>query len=118
MIYRNSEQARNIEWTPHLNQRAGEIARLFLAGESDLLELASARTSAVLVLTRFLEISADSPLMVERARSGELLVRAGLVDEALLVTGRTATVLAGYLDEELVLMQDRFDMTVRQHIAW
>lgn len=117
MIYRNSDLARNIDWTPHRNQRAGEIARLFLAGESDLLELASARTSAVLVLTRFLENSAGSPLMVERARSGELLVRAGM-DEALLVTGRTATVLAGYLDEELVLMQDRFDMTVRQHIAW
>ena len=118
MIYRNSDIARTIEWQPDGNQKAGDIARQFLTGESELLELASARTSAVVALTRFLENSAGFPLQVERAGTGELLVKADLVDEQLLVTGKTANVLAGYLDEELVLMQDRLDMTVRQRIAW
>ena len=106
-----------MQWTPDSNDRAGEIARDFLRGENDLLELASARTGAVLALSRFLENSAEYPLSVERAESGDLLVRAKVVGEALLVTGKTARVLARYIDSSPVLMQDRLDMTARRSVV-
>ncbi len=97
------------EWNP----LSGEIARDFLGGERDLLKLARARTSTIVDLQVFLENAAEQPLCVARAASGEVLVRAGNSSETLMITGRTADVLRAYLDEELVLMSDRGDMTLR-----
>ena len=117
MIYRNSELARNTQWTPRGNPAAGVIASQFLAGERELLHLAHARSSAIVALTIFLENAADAGLFVDRAESGDLLISSAATDDTLLITGKTAEVLRSYLDDEPVSMRDRADMTVRRRIA-
>ena len=111
MIYRNMTHAVELTWEAEWNPLAGEIARDFLRGEHDLLKLARARTNAIVDLHIFLEAVAEKRLAVYRTDTGEILVCAG--SESLLITGRTADVLRAYLDEELVLMSDRGDMTLR-----
>lgn len=113
MIYRNTELTTSLYWKPDPNEEAGDIARTFLTGEYEILTLARVRSAAVADLRLFLDAVSDASLSVRRAHSGEVLVKAG--DESLVVTGRTAHVLRGYLDEETVTMQDRFDMTQRLH---
>jgi hypothetical protein len=115
MIYRNCNRAAELTWEAEWNPLSGEIARDFLRGEHDLLKLARARTSAIVDLHVFLENAAGRPLSVYRAESGEVLIVGGT--ESLLITGRTADVLRAYLDEELVLMSDRGDMTLRLKTA-
>lgn len=114
MIYRNSTQAREIVWWSEPNDEAGAIARRFLEGEHELLQLARARTSTIVDMTTFLENAGSASLTVRRAATGELLVSA-YDGEDLLLTGRTASVLRGYIDNEPVRMHERLDMTQRIH---
>ena len=101
-------------WKPDANPNAGTIARDFLIGELEILKLGHVRGSAVVDLRIFLEAIGDGGLKVLRAPGGEIVI-AGDAGEGLLLTGRTASVLRGYLDEQPVTMQDRFDMTQRLH---
>jgi hypothetical protein len=113
VIFRNSDSARTTHWQREENPNAAEIARNFLMGEHEILKLVNHRSSAAADLARFLQASADLEISVWRAANGDLLVWAEVCDETLMLTGRTASVVRGYLDEEPVSMQDRFDMTQR-----
>ena len=96
---------------------ASEIVRDSLAGERDLLELEHGFGPAVDALTQFLESAAGRPMCVERSITGEILIRAIGASDWLLLTGRTADVVAGYLDNAPVWMEDRGDMTLRRRVA-
>ena len=113
MIYRNSNMPMRLHWWPDVNPEAGEIARNFLIGECDLLRLTRASGEIVNELAAFLNASSGSSLVVRRAASGEILISVDPWSESLLLTGRTADVLSGYLDQKIVRMEDRFDMTLR-----
>ena len=113
VIYRNTDLTTSLYWQPDPNKNAGDIARTFLSGEYELLSFTRVRSAAVADLRLFLNAVAGAELSVRRAHDGEILVRSG--NESLVVTGQTAYVLRGYLDEETVTMQDRFDMTQRLH---
>ena len=115
MIYRNTDLARNIQWSVDANPDAGSIARNFLLGEYELLRLVHGRTGPVADLRLFIEASEDLPVEVGRAANGDLLISARAAAETIMLTGRIAAVLRGYLDDEPVRMQDRFDMTQRLH---
>jgi hypothetical protein len=117
VIYSNAELAQHIIWTLDTNPQAGEIARLFLAGERELLQIAHARSTAIVALTAFLEAAAHGDVYVDRGTTGDLLITTNASSETLLLTGKTAEVLSSYLDDEPVSMQDRADMTVRRRIA-
>ena len=114
MIYRNHDRLNDLRWLGEPNLQAGEIVRDFLIGERDLLELEHGHTRALGNLDCFLEGAANRPICVERAVTGEILIRAIGFRDSLLVTGRTADVLAGYLDSTPVWMEDRNDMTIRR----
>ena len=101
-------------WRRDTDPNAGPIARDFLIGELEILKLGHVRSSAIVDLRIFLEVAAGGDIEVSRGPVGELLI-AGDSGESLLITGRTASVLRGYLDEQTVTMQDRFDMTQRLH---
>ena len=116
MIYRNSPMATKLRWWTDSNAGAGEIAREFLNGERELLQFVRAENDMVLDLIVFLEATRGLSLTVRRSVGGELLVTAVPWAESLLLTGRTAEVLRGYIDNRMVKMADRFDMTVRQPI--
>jgi hypothetical protein len=113
MIYRNSSLSARLHWLPELNPDASEIARNFLTGEWDLMRLTLTSGDIVNDLAAFLDTSAGLPLVVRRAASGEILISVDPWSESLLLTGRTADVLSSYLDQKIVRMEDRFDMTVR-----
>ena len=114
MIVRSNGMTQLNGWKRESNPNAGSIARDFLIGELEILKLGHVRSSAIIDLRVFLEASGDRPIEVWRAPAGEIIV-AGDSDECLFLTGRTASVLRGYLDEQTVTMQDRFDMTQRLH---
>lgn len=116
MIYRNVNMPMRLHWWPETNPEAGSIARDFLVGERDLLRFTRAEGEVVSELEAFLEVSAGLSLVVRRAPSGEILLSVDPWSESLLLTGRTAEVLSGYLDRKVVRMEDRFDMTVRQAV--
>jgi hypothetical protein len=117
MIFRNSARAGETIWMGSLDPQAGETVRDFLAGEHDLLKLSGSRSRATLDLQIFLDHAAGRPVCVERSHEGELLVRAIGSSQSLLITGRTAEVICGYLDEGPVLMEDRAEMTLRRVTA-
>ena len=112
MIYRNSDLAQSIIWTPETHPEAVERVTKFLAAERELLQLALARSSAIVELNIFLETASDTDVEVHRGVSGELLVKAN--DQTLLLTGKTAEVLGSYIDDEPVSTRDRLDMTMRR----
>ncbi len=114
MIYLNLELIDDRRWLGEPKLDAGEIVRDFLAGERDLLELEQSSSCALTSLNRFLESAADRPICVERSVTGEILIRPIGASDVLLVTGRTADVVAGYLDNTPVWMEDRGDMTLRR----
>ena len=114
MLYRNDERLNDLRWLGEPNLAAGEIVREFLSGERDLLELEHGHTPAVEDLDWFLEGAAERPICVERAATGQILIRAVGFSGSLLVTGRTADVLSGYLDSTPVWMEDRSEMTLRR----
>lgn len=116
MIYRNVVHSSDAHWQLDRSSEAGAIARTFLAGEYDLLQFTRTRHQMVTDLGEFLEATKGLPLVVQRGDGGNVLVTARPRGESLLLTGRTADVLSGYLDEKIVRMEDRFDMTVRQAI--
>lgn len=116
MIYRNSPMASKLNWWTEPNAGAGEIAREFLSGERELLQFVRAENDMLLDLIVFLEATRGLSLTVRRSVGGELLVTALPWAESLLLTGRTADVLRGYIDNQMVRMADRFDMTVRQSV--
>ena len=101
-------------WKLDANPNSGTIARDFLIGELEILKLGHVRSSAIVDLRMFLEAIGDGAIQVMRAAGGEIGI-VGDGGEGLLLTGRTASVLRGYLDEQPVTMQDRFDMTQRLH---
>jgi len=113
MIYRNSDLPTRLHWWPDANPDASDIARNFLTGEWELMRLTLTSGDIVNDLAAFLDTSAGSPLAVRRAASGEILISVDPWSESLLLTGRTADVLSSYLDQKIVRMEDRFDMTVR-----
>jgi hypothetical protein len=115
VIYRNSDLAHSIRWTPETHPEAAERATKFLAAERELLCLARTRSSAIVELNIFLETASDTGVEVHRGISGELLVTAS--DQALLLTGKTAAVLGSYIDDEPVTTSDRLDMTIRRRIG-
>lgn len=116
MIYRNFNMPMRLHWWPDVNPEAGSIARDFLVGECELLRFTRAVGDVLSDLAAFLDASAGLPLVVGRAASGEILLSVEPWSESLLLTGRTADVLSGYLDRKVVRMEDRFDMTVRQSV--
>ena len=113
MIFYNADISRSMTWSAALPEGAGDVARKFLEGESQLLQLTRSHGAAALALGTFLEATKDFSLTVHRTTNGEILIRPSL-GPTLLVTGKTASVLSSYLDEAPVRMQDRFDMTVRR----
>ena|SRR5688572_2592174 len=113
MIYPNSNMPTRLHWWPDVNPDAGEIARNFLTAECELMRLTRTSGDIANDLAAFLDASAGSLLVVRRAASGEILISVDPWSESLLLTGRTADVLSGYLDQKIVRMEDRFDMTVR-----
>ena len=116
MIYRDAIHSDDNHWVLDLNPEAGTIARAFLAGEYDLLTFTRTRSPTTTALGEFLDATAGLPFIVQRNGAGDVLITARPFGETLLLTGRTADVLCGYLDERVVRMEDRFDMTVRQAI--
>jgi hypothetical protein len=116
MIYRNPDRLDDMRWLGEPNRKAGEMVRDFLSGERDLLELERGYIAAVGDLDAFLSEAEGRTLCVERAVTGEILVRAIGSRQSLLITGRTAEVIAGYIDETPVWMEDRFDMTLRRRV--
>jgi len=117
MIYRNSDLSRSINWSPDMNPEAGEIALRFLEGERDLMQIAHVRSSSIVDLTIFQVAAAGRYITVMRGTMGEILVTIAGSDETLLLTGKTAEVLAAYLDDEPVTTHDRSDMTIRRRVA-
>ena len=113
MIFYNADISRSMTWSAPLPDGAGDVARNFLEGEWQLLQLTRSRGPAAIALGAFLDATKEFSLTVHRTTTGELLVRPSL-GPTLLVTGKTAGVLSSYLDEAPVRMQDRFDMTVRR----
>ena len=111
MIYRNDDRIDDVRWLGEPNTEAGEIVRDFLCGERDLVQLEGGRAGD---LDEFLAAANGRPICVERAMTGEILVRAIGSIESLFITGRTADVIAGYLDSTPVWMEDRGDMTIRR----
>ena len=116
VIYRNSLLANHITWTVDQTPEAVEVARTFLRAECQLLRLAAVARSTVDDVEAFLTSSADVPMSVYRSSSGDLLVRAQSRDD-LLITGKTAEVLSGYIDQDVVRTEDRLDMTLRRVIG-
>ncbi|HEU4521052.1 MAG TPA: hypothetical protein VFT12_03555 [Thermoanaerobaculia bacterium] len=116
MIYRNLPDVRDRAWSAVENAEAGTIARDFLVCEYDLLRFTRTQNSTVSDLGGFLDATEGFPLLVHRDGAGEVLVTSKPWSESLLLTGRTADVLCGYLDHKVVRMEDRFDMTVRQSV--
>lgn len=114
MIIRNSILLSDEKWMGSLDPQAGEIVRDFLAGEHDLMKLAGSRSVAATDLRIFLEHAAGKTICVERSKQGDLLVRAIGSSHSLVITGRTAEVVCGYLNGVPVLMEDRAEMTIRQ----
>jgi hypothetical protein len=113
MIYRNYDWSRETRWLAEPNREAGEIVREFLTGERNLIELESGYIVPVEHLDQFLCAAEGRPICVERAVTGEILVRPIGTNESLILTGRTAEVVAGYIDQTPVWMEDRGDMTLR-----
>jgi hypothetical protein len=105
-----------LHWWPDVNPDACEIARNFLTGECELMQLTHTSGEIANDLAAFLDASRGSQLVVRRAASGEILISVDPWSESLLLTGRTADVLSGYLDQKIVRMEDRFDMTVRHGV--
>jgi hypothetical protein len=114
MIYRNTDLARSITWTTEENPEAGDLAKKFLEGERELLQLAHVRSTAIAPINVFLESVVDNHVNVARGIAGELLVQATDSGESLLVTGKTAEVLRAYLEKKPVLTSDRDEMTLRR----
>jgi hypothetical protein len=114
MIFRNSSRVRELAWMGGANVRCSEIVRAFLVGERDLMKLARVRSTSIVDLQIFLDSAIGKLIFVERAPAGELLIRAVGSAESLLLTGRTAEVVNAYLDDNVVLMEDRAEMTIRK----
>ena len=116
VIYQNSLLANHVTWTLDLTPEAPEVARTFLRAECQILRLASVARETIDDVERFLTASADVPLSVHRSSSGDLLIRAGQTGDDLMITGKTAEVLTGYIDREVVRTEDRLDMTLRRSV--
>lgn len=114
MIYRNSLLSKQVVWTLDASPEATNVARAFLRGECELLRLARVAQNTIADLEKFLQITAELPIVVERSSAGDLLVRASQIEESLLITGKTAEVLRSYIDSEPVRTEDRTDMTLRR----
>ena len=113
MIYRNSLLANHVTWTVDDSPDAAEIARDFLRAESQILRLAAVAATTVADVDSFLKTTA--PIAVYRSAAGDLLVRTAGDD--LLITGKTAEVLSGYIDQQIVSTEDRLDMTLRRVVG-
>ncbi|HUP44892.1 MAG TPA: hypothetical protein VM779_05205 [Thermoanaerobaculia bacterium] len=116
MIYRNARHSDEGQWSLEHNPEAGVIARDFLSGELDLLKFVSPASAPARDLGAFLDSARDLPLSVYHSAAGELLITIDPWSETLLLTGRTADVLSAYINNRIVRMEDRFDMTVRQAV--
>ncbi|MGZ7031038.1 MAG: hypothetical protein ACXVIJ_03620 [Thermoanaerobaculia bacterium] len=114
MIYLNLELTDDRRWHGEPKLDAGEIVRDFLTGERDLLELEHGTGPGVDALRCFLEAAEGRPIIVARSINHEMLIRAVGASDSLIVTGRTAEVVAGYLDNKIVSTEDRWDMTLRR----
>lgn len=112
MLLVNASEPDSLPWQPEANPDAADIARRFIAGERDLMLVDGAGDPTAGEIGAFLDVAGEHGLTVHRTVSGEVLLRAG--SQTLFVTGRTAAVLRGYLDDQPVRMKDRFDMTVRR----
>ena len=117
MIYRNSLLANHVTWTVDDTSGAADIARDFLRAECQILRLAGVAHNTIDDLEKFLRAVATAPIEAYRSAAGELLVRAELAREDLLITGKTAEVLCAYIDRELVRTEDRLDMTLRRAVG-
>jgi len=116
MIYRNSDRMSDRRWLGEPNLEAGEVVRDFLRGERDLIELERGYIAAVDDLDGFLREAEGRPICVERAVTGEILARPIGSRESLFITGRTADVMGGYIDQTPVWTDDRSDMTLRRRL--
>jgi hypothetical protein len=114
MIYRNSQLAKQIAWSPDMGLQAADVACDFLRSESELLPMARIAAATVSDLEEFLMAGARQSVVVKRSVTGELLVCALESKESLLITGKTAEVLWCYIDDAPVTFEDRVDMTLRR----
>ena len=115
MIYRNSLLANHVTWAVDPTPEAAEVARTFLHAECQILRLASVARATIDDVEAFLTVAANKPLLVYRSAAGDVLIRSA--NEDLLITGKTAEVLSGYIDREIVRTEDRLDMTLRRAVA-
>lgn len=113
MIYRNSLLANHVTWSLDDSPDAAEIARNFLRSECQILRLAAVASTTVADVESFLQHA--GALSVYRSAAADVLVRADNGD--LLITGKTAEVLCGYIDQQLVSTEDRLDMTLRRVVG-
>ena len=117
LIYRGNGFTVDTQWQAETNADAASLARDFLVGEQELLQLAGGRSLAMRDLMSFFESAGNAALQVSRSASGDLRIGAAGTDETLIVTGRTARVLCSYLDDEPVRTSDRLEMTQRVRLV-
>ena len=101
-----------------LTPEAPEVARTFLRAECEILRLAGVARETIDDVEGFLTATADVPISIHRSSAGELLVRASETGDDLLITGKTAEVLAAYIDRQIVRTEDRLDMTLRRTVSF
>ena len=89
------------------------VAKTFLQGERSLAELQKNEQVAQL-LHGFLGAAGDAPLRIRTETDRSVIVSTGDGAACLLLTGRTAEVLLGYLRGDDVSIADRMDMTMRR----
>lgn len=101
-----------IEWTSRDQPDSEHVAKTFLQGERSLAVLRNDREIQE-TLDAFLNAAGEEALLISTGVDGEIMLRPASAEECIVLTGRTADVLSGYLHGENVTAQDRMDMTVR-----
>ena len=101
-----------IEWTSENAPDSEHVAKTFLQGERSLAAIRHDREIQE-TLDTFLDAAGEDALLISTGIDGEIMLRTASAQQCLVLTGRTADVLSGYLHGETVTAQDRMDMTVR-----
>lgn len=112
MINRYEAAGSAIVWSNESEPDREHIARTFLQGERSLANIQD-DFALQSELDQFLASAGVEALLISRSEAGEILLTSPQADHGLLLTGRTAEVLSGYLSGDSVSIQDRMDMTVR-----
>jgi hypothetical protein len=101
-----------IDWASEKSPDSEHLARTFLQGERSLAAMHNDEQLQE-TLDAFLNAAGEEPLLISSAATGEIMLEGAGGANCLVLDGRTADVLSGYLRGESVSAQDRMDMTVR-----